>query len=132
MASFPAQQQQYDAPAVEATITDMEQELQDEVQLRSTLDASSADKIVAAQQFLADNEALVGAQLTRLQDLNTQIRSAVAENEQLAADDAAYQTLVTSAPYVNLANKIASINAVAASLADFLVSKGRRGRPPMN
>ena len=132
MASFPIQAAQYDPPAVEAIITDMEHELQDEVSLRSTLDASTGDKIFAAQTFMADNEALSGAQLTRLQDLDAQIRAAVSENMQLEADDEQYQQLVTSAPYVQLATKIASINAVASALADFLVAKGRRGRPPMN
>lgn len=132
MASFPIQAEQYDAAAVEAVITDMEQELQDEVSLRATLDATSADKILAAEEFLANNGDMIGAQLTRLQNLDGQIRAAVAENEQLQADDEAYHTLVTSAPYVDLANKIAAINAVAAQLADFLVLKGRRGRPPMN
>ena len=132
MASFPIQAEQYDAAGVEAVIIDMEHELQDEVSLRSTLDATTGDKIVAAQTFLADNKDLVGAQLVRLHELDGNIRSAVTENEQLEADDAEYAALVTSADYVELATKIASINAIASTLADFLVEKGRRGRAPMN
>lgn len=132
MASFPIQAEHYDAASVEAVITDMEHELQDEVSLRTTLDASSGDKIVAAQNFLANNGDMITAQLARLSDLDGQIRAAVVENETLEAADAEYQALVTSEPYVDLANKIASINAIASSLADFLVSKGRRGRPPLN
>lgn len=131
MASFPIQAAQYDAPSVEAVITDMNQELQDEQTLRGELDATTADKITAAEQFLADNQALITNQLLRLTDLDQQIRTAVAENEQLEADDVEYHALITSEPYVDLANKIASINAVAAALADFLVAKGRRGRPPL-
>jgi hypothetical protein len=132
MASFPIQAQQYDGATVEATIADMEQELADETSLRSTLDATTGDKILAAQKFREDNEALIGAQLTRLKDLDTQIRSAVTENEELEADDAEYQALITSEPYQKLADDIASLQAISSSLADFLVAKGRRGRPPLN
>jgi uncharacterized protein (DUF3084 family) len=131
MSSFASQSAQYDAPSVEAVITDMEKELQDEQTLRSGLDATTADKITDAEQFLANNGERVADQLQRLQGLDQQIRSLVAENEQLQADDAEYHALITSDPYVELAGKIASIHAVAASLADFLVAKGRRGRPPM-
>ena len=132
MASFPIQASQYDGASVEAVILDMENELQDEKTLSAGLDASTSDKITTAQQFLEENSVLVTAQLQRLITLDQQIRTAVVENEQLEADDAAYHTLITSEAYVELAQKIASINAVAAALADFLVSKGRRGRPPLN
>ena len=106
MASFPIQAQQYDGATVEATIADMEQELADETSLRSTLDATTGDKILAAQKFREDNE--------------------------LEADDAEYQALITSEPYQKLADDIASLQAISSSLADFLVAKGRRGRPPLN
>lgn len=131
MASFPIQSQQYDGAAIEAKILDLEAELGDETALRTTLDASTADKILAAQQFLADNADLIQAQHDRLKALDTQIRDAVTENEQLEADDTQYQTLVTSAPYTDLATKIAEINAISTHLVDFLVSRGRRGRPPV-
>ena len=116
---------------MESKILDLEAELDDETALRSTLDGTSSEKIVAAQEFLAANEALITAQHERIATLNTQIREAVVENEELEADDAQYQAIITSAPYTSLATKIAEMNAVTSSLIDFLVSKGRRGRPPV-
>lgn len=132
MASFPIQAQHYDGATVEATILDMEDELNDEQNLRATLDDTTNDKIISAQSFLSENTGLIEAQLARLTDLNVQIRAAVQENESLESDDAAYQSLILSEPFTQLADKLASLQTLTATLADFLVLKGRRGRPHPN
>ena len=132
MANFLSQAQRYDGQELEAVIVDMEEELQDEVDTRATLDSDSQKKIDEAKDFLTSNFARVDAQLERLTDLDAKIRKSVAENEQLQSADAEYTALITSEPYVSLADKIGSLYAISSELANFLVQKGRRGRLPLN
>jgi hypothetical protein len=129
MSSFLLQTQKYDSATAAATLSDFQSELDDELRARESLDASTADKLAEAKAFLADSSAHVVSQLAQLRTLDTQIREAVATNETLQANDAEYNALVTSEQYVALADDIAQFNALATSLADFLVEKGRRGRP---
>lgn len=132
MANFLSQAQRYDGQELEAVIVDLEEELQDEVDTRATLDSDSQKKIDEAKDFLTSNFARVDAQLERLTDLDAKIRKSVAENEQLQSADAEYTALITSEPYVSLADKIGSLYAISSELANFLVQKGRRGRLPLN
>jgi hypothetical protein len=132
MTNFLSQAQRYDGQELEAVISDMQDELQDEVETRATLDSDSQKKIDEAKDFLTSNFARVDAQLERLTDLDAKIRKSVAENEQLQSADAEYTALITSEPYVSLADKIGSLYAISSELANFLVQKGRRGRLPLN
>ena len=132
MANFLSQSQRYDGPAVESNILDLQEELEDEIAARATLDTTSADKIAAAEEFLSVNSSHVESQLTRLTAVDTQIRDLVAENTALEASDAEYAALIASAPYVKIADDIASLYAISENLDNFLVQKGRKGRPPMN
>jgi hypothetical protein len=132
MANFLSQAQRYDGQELEAVILDMQDELQDEVETRATLDSDSQKKIDEAKDFLTSNFARVDAQLERLTDLDAKIRKSVAENEQLQSADAEYTALITSEPYVSLADKIGSLYAISSELSNFLVQKGRRGRLPLN
>jgi hypothetical protein len=129
MASFVAQVEKYDSAEAEASLVDMQQELADEVSVRAGLDATTADKLVAAKAFLADNSANIADQVARMAALDTQIREAVATNESRIECDSEYKALVTSDEYVAVADNIAKFNKLAVDLADFLVQKGRRGRP---
>jgi choline kinase len=129
MANFISQQQRYDAGEVEAAINDFKDELQDEVEVRKCLDASTADKIAAAKKFLEDNSARVEDQLERVKELDKNIRALVQENIGLEQLDTEYIEIITSEPYVNIANNIALMNALSAELVNFLVVSGRRGRP---
>ena len=132
MADFPSQRQRYDGPLTEYVIQDMQEELNDEIECKSTLEGQdTAQKIADAQDFVLYNASRINTQLTTLTDIDKKIRDLVAENEQLQAADAEYTALVTSASYVEIAEKIASLNAIAAALDAFLVQKGRRGRPPL-
>lgn len=132
MADFLSQSQRYDGPEVESIILDLEDELLDELDVRSTLDSETPQKIAEAQAFLAASSTRVDTQLASMVDLNQKIRNLVAENEQLQLADAEYTALVTSEPYVNVAQKISDLYAISAELVNFLVQKGRRGRPPLN
>lgn len=130
-ANFVSQSQQYDAPSVEATILDMEEELKDEREIRATLDSHASQKMADAAKFLADNDSIITAQLSRMTALDEQIRKAVAENLELEQQDKEYYALITSAPYMAMAQKIADLYAITAELTSFLVASGRRGRPPL-
>lgn len=132
MANFLSQSQRYDGPAVESIINDMEEELQDEIDCRETLDSSSADKLADAEEFLNVNSGHIASQLSRLTTIDKQIREKVAENEALQATDDQYTALIASAPFIKIAEDIAALYAIADNLERFLVQKGRKGRPPMN
>lgn len=132
MANFLSQAQRYDGPEMETIILDMQDELQDEIECRETLDAETPQKIADAKEFLENSSGHVDSQLQRLTNIDRQVRELVAENEQLQSADAEYTALITSEPYVNLADKIATLYAISAELTNFLVQKGRRGRPPLN
>lgn len=131
MANFVSQSQQYDPSEVEATILDMESELKDEVEIKSTLDCHVSEKIASATLFLASNSEVLDAQLQRIRALDTQIRKAVKDNLELEKQDQEYFDLITSQPYTDMAQKIADLYAVTAELTSFLVENGRRGRPPL-
>lgn len=132
MANFLSQLQRYDGPEMETIILDMQDELQDEIECRHTLDSETPQRILEAKEFLDKGSKHVDSQLQRLTEIDKQLRELVAENEQLQSADAEYTALITSEPYVNLADKIASLYAISAELTSFLVQKGRRGRPPIN
>lgn len=132
MADFPSQQQRYDGPLTEYVIQDMQEELNDEIECKRQLeDKNTAQKISDAESFVLYNGSRIDTQLATLSDLDKRIRDIVAENEQLQEADAEYTALVTSSQYIEIAEKIASLNAIAAALDAFLVQKGRRGRPPL-
>ncbi len=127
--SFVSQVQKYDPAEAEAEIADFQAELDDEIVIRGLLDATTADKLAAAKAFLADSAEKVSDQLARIQDLDSKIREAVSINETIQQNDAEYNALITSDQYVSLASQISQFNALVISLGDFLVKKGRRGRP---
>ena len=131
MANFVSQSQQYDAAEMEAQIIDMETELNDEVEIRATLDSHLTAKIATAKDFLAKNTAVLDAQLERLIVLDGQIREAVVTNMELEKQDKEYYDLITSQPYMDMAQKIADLYSISAELTSFLVQNGRRGRPPI-
>lgn len=131
MANFVSQSQQYDAAEMEAQIIDMESELKDEVEIKTTLDSHVSEKIATAKQFLAKNTAVLDAQLKRLIVLDGQIREAVQTNLELEKQDREYYDLITSEPYTEMAQKIADLYSISAELTSFLVQNGRRGRPPI-
>lgn len=129
MSDFVVQMQKYDSQEIEDMILDLEQELQDEVDVKESLDGTTADKIEAAKQFMDENSEKIKEQLVKLQDLDSKIREAIAENQKLEEQDEIYSELVSSEPYTNLADQIKQIKAISASLVDFLLQEGRRGRP---
>ena len=131
-ANFVSQSQQYDASEVEATILDMEAELKDETEIRISLDAHVSQKIGSAVKFLTESSPIVSSQLERMTLLDQKIRQAVTENIELERQDKEYYELITSQPYMDMAQKISDLYAITAELTSFLVSSGRRGRPPMN
>ncbi len=130
--NFTSQSQQYDSAEVQALIKDFEDELDDELKLTNTLDSAAEQKITDATQFLESYSEIIDAQLTRLKILSCQIKDAVAANEDLEKKDQDYTNLIQSQSYIDLSQKIADIYSVSAELVNFLVKKGRRGRPPIN
>jgi hypothetical protein len=132
MANFHSQSQRYEAAEVESIILDLQEELQDEQECRESHDSSSADKLIAAQEFVAVNAGHISSQLTRLKKLDFDIRGLVTENEALELSDIEYQRAITSPEYTKIAEDIAALFAIADNLDHFLVQKGRKGRPPMN
>jgi hypothetical protein len=131
MANFVSQSQQYDASEMEAQILDMESELKDEIEIKATLDSHVSEKITNAKEFLSKNTAVLDAQLKRLIVLDGQIREAVAANMELERQDKEFYDLITSEPYVEMAQKIADLYSISSELTSFLVQNGRRGRPPI-
>lgn len=130
MASFPIQAESYNTQTVEGNINDLDLELTDEKNLASSLGNDSATKIAEAEAFMAQNKDIVLDQHARLLSLNLELRAIVHSNKTKQADDEAYNALITSTEYQNLADKIAEIKAMTTDLRDFLIQEGVRGRPP--
>lgn len=130
MASFPIQAESYNTQTVEGNINDLDLELTDEKNLESSLGNNSATKIAEAEAFMAQNKDIVLDQHARLLSLNLELRAIVHSNKTKQADDEAYNALITSTEYQNLADKIAEIKAMTTDLRDFLIQEGVRGRPP--
>jgi hypothetical protein len=126
--SFLSQSEKYDAQQAAEIIVDMQQELDDELALKDTLDADVEQKIADAKEFLQDNAIIVAAQLEKIKELDKSIREAVALNMKLQQEDVEYHELITSDEYLDIADKIAEFNITAPKLSDFLVENGRRGR----
>lgn len=131
MSDFTSQVQRYDAAAVDKMIADMQSELDSEAAaLKVHQELNSEQKMADAQNFLAANADSIAMQLQKMTDLDRQIRDMVAQNDEMQAENDQYAALVTSAPYVDLAGKIAQLNSVSAALNDFLSQKGRRTPSP--
>jgi hypothetical protein len=128
--SFPSTSTQYDPAAVDVMIADFESELADERALATTLDETALDqKLADATAFLSANSPLVSVQLTKLQDLNLQLRDIVEQNKRRIAKDKAYNDLINSQPYLDLAAQLLDIKTTAKALHEFLVDAGVRGQP---
>lgn len=126
--SFIAQSQKYDYKEVDSILEDLEKELQDEVEIRKTLNSESAEKITFVKEFISQYENKISDQFVKIKALDQEIREYVSENENLEKLDKEYNDLVSSDSYLSLAMQMETIQSIASNLNDFLVKKGRRGR----
>lgn len=130
MSNFPIQKQTYNPMAVDESISQFNEELNDEVVLNQTLNQTNSDeKIAEATQFLTEYGEKINKQFTTLDQLDKDIRSIVAENEEMQQQDIAFDELMKSEQYIELADKMSSIKQKIASLDSFLVEHQRKGRP---
>lgn len=130
MSNFPIQKQTYDPIAVDESIQQFEAELDDEILLNKTLnDTNSDEKIVEATQFLTDYGDKINKQYAQLSHLDDNIRKIVVGNKDMQQQDQAFDELMNSTGYIELANKMSSIKQIIASLDSFLVEHQRKGRP---
>jgi hypothetical protein len=129
--SFPSQIAKYDAKEVSKIIDDMKCELEDERSVREALKDDSKERTEIAKIFMAQNAEAISEQLDCLRSLDSEIRYLVRENKILIEADVEYCRLIESPSFIELSQKIGEIYSLSASLDDFLVREGRRGRPPL-
>lgn len=123
--------EKYDARAVEDDLSNLTQEVADEDAVAKTLSLDSASKAENIEKFLADNTILVTDQHQRMKSMVADLKSKVASNQKLEADDAKYAELVASEAAQDMARMLAELNAMSNEYRDLLLSTGRAGRPPL-
>ena len=132
MSNFPIQMQTYDPVATEQSILQFQTELQEEVTLNTKLkDTDSDTKIEEAQTFVTENGAKIKDQYDFIDQLDKDIRSIVQENKTLEQQDVAFDTLINSAEYAELASMMADLKTKITSLDAFLVESGVKGPAPI-
>ena len=128
MADFSIQAQTYDKNFINLAITDLEQEIQEERDLETTLNTQGTSaKIADATKFVTENKEMILDQHAALLSLNLGLRAIVKNNKDTQSLDQQYDELVKSEEYTILATKMAEIKSVVHDLRDFLVKEGVRG-----
>lgn len=128
MSNFPIQKQTYDVKAVDASIEQFETEFNEEIVLNKALnDTNSDEKIAEATQFVAEYGSKINEQYLKISQLDQDLRAIVIDNKTMQQEDQAFDELMKSETYVDLAEKMSSIKQKIASLDSFLVEQGVKG-----
>jgi uncharacterized protein HemX len=129
--SLLAQQEKYDAAAVEADIANLQRELDDETQIASTLQQDSAQTLSNLQEWVGQNADRVRDQHKRMLVLTQQLKTAVAKNVSAESSDAALNEYLNSDASNELANLLTELRAMSDEYKQLLLDTGRNGRPPL-
>ena len=130
MSNFPIQKQTYNSMAVDSSIQQFETELDEEIVLNKNLnDTNSDDKIVDATQFVEQYGDKINEQFLKISQLDQDLRAIVVENKEMQSEDVAFNELMNSDTYKDLAEKMSAIKEKIASLDSFLVEQGVKGQP---
>lgn len=130
MSNFPIQKQTYDPISIDASISQFENELNEEIVLNKTLnDTNSDDKIIEATKFVSEYGPKITEQFTKLTQLDSDLRDIVVTNKEMQSQDAEFDKLMNSETYLDLAEKMASMKQIISSLDSFLVEQGVKGSP---
>ena len=135
MSNFTLLASKFDKAEVAAQGSEWEKELDDEVHARATLSLNAAEQLTQAKEFYEAHVNFVASAHAARTKLLADIKSAVSENEQLAADTlVAEQELhdyLNSSERLDFAQKVLEIKAMDKEIYDYLLAKGRLGRPPL-
>ena len=130
MSSFPIQMQTYDKQSVKQAIVQFQKEYDEEIALNNTLKEQESDvKIAQATAFFNENRDVILDQHARILALDNDIRRIVLENKDLQKQDAAFDMLLDSDDYRDLATVMAELKQKIMSLDSFLVEQGVKGPP---
>jgi small-conductance mechanosensitive channel len=128
MSNFPIQMQTYDPVATDQSIAQLQGELQEEVTLNNKLKELDSDgKIQDAQNFVSEHGEKIKSQYQSIEQLDVDLRTLVLENKTLEEQDEAFNALIHSNEYLELARMMSDLKAKITSLDSFLVEHGVKG-----
>ena len=128
MSNFPIQMQTYDSVATEQSISQLQIEMNEEVALNKKLDVQDSEtKIAEAQTFVQDHGEKIKYQYDTIDQLDKDLRQIIIQNKTLEQQDVAFDTLINSAEYVELAQMMSQLKSKITSLDAFLVEHGVKG-----
>lgn len=124
--------QTYNPVATDQSISQFNVELEEEVTLNNKLKELGTDaKIAEATKFVGDNGDKIKTQYEAIEKLDQDLRTLVKENKTLQEQDEAFNTLINSEEYLELASMMKDLKSKITSLDSFLVENGVKG-PPTN
>jgi hypothetical protein len=129
--SLLAQQEKYDAAAVEADLANLQRELDDETQIASTLQQDSAQTLSNLQEWAGANGDKIKDQHKRMLVLTQQLKTAVAKNVVAESSDAALNAYLNSDASNELAQLLTELRAMSDEYKQLLLDTGRNGRAPL-
>jgi len=129
--SLLAQQEKYDAAAVEADIANLQRELDDETQIASTLQQDSAQTLSNLQDWVGQNADRIRDQHKRMLVLTQQLKTAVAKNIAGESSSASLAEYLNSDASNELAQLLTELRAMSDEYKQLLLDTGRVGRAPL-
>lgn len=129
--SLLAQQEKYDAQAVEADIENLQREVADEEQIKQTLAQDSAQTLSNLKEWVAANKDRVRDQHTRYAVLTHQLKRDVDANVAAEAANAELEAYLNEETSLELARLLTEIRAMSDQYHQLLLDTGRAGRPPL-
>lgn len=116
------------------TQDDLEQlyaQIANEDNIREKLLQDPIDKTADVLKFIELNRELIAEQHRQMCEGVAELTEKVNENLVLEAADAEYKAAVSSEPAVDVANKLADMNALSTKYRDFLKKNGRMAHAPI-
>jgi hypothetical protein len=129
--SLLAQQEKYDAAAVEADIANLQRELDDETQIAATLQQDSAQTLSNLQDWVSSNGDRIKDQHKRMLVLTQQLKTAVAKNIAGESSSASLAEYLNSDASNELAQLLTELRAMSDEYKQLLLDTGRNGRAPL-
>ena len=115
----------YNSNKTESTISDLKQELKEQKEVNKLLKDDNFDKksedIIS---FIERNEGEIDDQITRLNNVITDLKSIIIENEKLENEEEKYLLFIESNHCIRVADKILKIKALKEDINFFLEESG--------
>ena len=129
--SLSAQIPKYDPQSVEADLTDLTHEVEDEKKVHESLQKDVVEQTALVRSFIADNSERISVQHKLMHERVKDLRELIKVNVELEEQNAEYRAVVSSEEALLLAKQLAELRAMSEQYKDLLRETGRAGRPPL-